>query len=363
MFAVVGYEHVTLEELAARRREIDAMEAEWLRMVAAYDRNGDFVADGHANAAVALRVACRLTGGAARGHVDVARKLEQLPATAEAFREGAISRSHAALIADAYTPERAGAIAELEPTLVAAAKRLHPRDLRAVLRHATDALDGDGGASADDNAYRRRRVHLSTTIGGMGVLDGQLDPESTEIVISALNAEMERDRRPNEDRTRTQRRADALTNLCRRQLDAGAIGGSRKVRPHVTMVGDLELLAADEKLIGEARAEAAHVGHISQATLERFTCDCTLSRVITAGRSEVLDVGRATRTIPPALWKALVVRDRHCQAPGCDRPPGWCEAHHIIHWSKGGPTSLDNLQLLCWQHHRRRHFEPEPGGT
>jgi hypothetical protein len=87
--------------------------------------------------------------------------------------------------------------------------------------------------------------------------------------------------------------------------------------------------------------------------LERLTCDCDISRVITTGRSEVLDVGRATRTIPPAVWKALVVRERHCQAPGCDQPPERCEGHHIIHWERGGPTSLDNV--LCWHHHREQH--------
>ena len=61
-----------------------------------------------------------------------------------------------------------------------------------------------------------------------------------------------------------------------------------------------------------------------------------------------LDVGRATRTVGPALWNALVARDRHCTAPGCTRGPADCEAHHIVHWSKGGPTNLDNLKLLCW---------------
>jgi hypothetical protein len=76
-----------------------------------------------------------------------------------------------------------------------------------------------------------------------------------------------------------------------------------------------------------------------------------------AGKSEVLDVGRTTRTVTPAMWAALVTRDEHCQAPGCDRPPADCEAHHIEHWSRGGSTSLDNLKLYCWKHHRERHTE------
>jgi 3-oxoacyl-(acyl-carrier-protein) synthase len=76
-----------------------------------------------------------------------------------------------------------------------------------------------------------------------------------------------------------------------------------------------------------------------------------------AGQSEVLDVGRATRTVSAAQWKALVARDRHCTAPGCTRPPSHCDAHHIQHWDQGGPTDIANLRLLCWHHHRQEHLE------
>ncbi|HEX2063884.1 MAG TPA: HNH endonuclease signature motif containing protein, partial [Acidimicrobiales bacterium] len=58
------------------------------------------------------------------------------------------------------------------------------------------------------------------------------------------------------------------------------------------------------------------------------------------------------------LWSALVVRDRRCRFPGCDREAGWCEGHHLLPWTEGGPTSLDNLVLLCSRHHHRLH---EPG--
>jgi hypothetical protein len=77
--------------------------------------------------------------------------------------------------------------------------------------------------------------------------------------------------------------------------------------------------------------------------------------VIMAGKSEVLDVGRAMRTVSPAMWTALVARDRHCQAPGCTRPPADCDAHHLEHWAHGGVTSLANLKLYCWKHHRQQH--------
>jgi hypothetical protein len=128
--------------------------------------------------------------------------------------------------------------------------------------------------------------------------------------------------------------------------------------PHVSVVVDLsELEEATPDLVSKARIEAAHVGRLSRSTVEQLLCDCALSRIITDGPSEVLDVGRASRTATPAQWRALVARDRHCTAPGCRREPRFCQAHHIVPWPKGGRTDLSNLTLLCWYHHRLHHFE------
>ena len=77
-----------------------------------------------------------------------------------------------------------------------------------------------------------------------------------------------------------------------------------------------------------------------------------------AARGEPFDVGRAKRLVTLAIWAALVIRDRHCAFPGCDRPPLMCHAHHILHWISGGETKLDNLVLLCGHHHRVIHHSP-----
>ena len=71
--------------------------------------------------------------------------------------------------------------------------------------------------------------------------------------------------------------------------------------------------------------------------------------------SGVLDVGRATRVVPTGLRAALEARDRGCVIPGCGAPRRWCDAHHVIHWADGGPTSLANLALLCDRHHTLVH--------
>jgi hypothetical protein len=328
-----------------------------LRALAQLAESGEWAADGYLSAQSWL---CARTG--TPQPLTLARRLTQLPATAAALERGAITRHHSAAIADACTPERVAAIAEVEAELVELAQRVRPRELRGIVRRLADALDGDGGAACDEARHAQRRLHVSETLHGMGVLDGALDPEGTEIVQTALAAEMARGGGGASDvRSRPQRRADALVDICRRALNEGAVGGARRARPHVTVVVDLAELEGRAPAVTEAiRCDAVHTGRVSRAVLERLSCDCDVSRVITSGRSEVLDVGRATRTIPPAIWSAVVARDQHCVAPGCDRPPGLCDVHHVQHWARGGRTSLDNLQLLCWQHHRNVHNARAP---
>jgi len=102
-------------------------------------------------------------------------------------------------------------------------------------------------------------------------------------------------------------------------------------------------------------AELDHVGPISPDIARRLACDASIMRVVMAGPSEPLDVGRRTPLIPQAIRRAMIIRDRHCRFPGCDRPHTWCVAHHVVHWADGGPTALPNLLLLCRGHHTMIH--------
>ncbi len=345
-----------IAEIAQDIRDLEAGMSAVLHKIGAYDRAASYTTDGYTNTAVALRVTCRLDHGVAAGHVKLARKLDLLPDVAEAFAAGDISRAHAAVIADAHTPERASQLTPIEPQFVEIARQHPPRTLRGFVRRVVDAIDGDGGAASDDKQHARRRLHLSKTFDGMYAVDGFYDPADGAFLERALQTEMERDHLAHDPRPVAQRRADALLHLVRRGHLRGETGTARAVREHFSVAIDLyDLPGASHPDIDRIRTEARHYGHLSAATLARLTCDCDISRVITAGPSEILDVGRTTRTIPPALWKALVIRDRHCQHPGCDRPPPDCEAHHLRHWSQGGPTSLDNLKLYCWPHHTEQH--------
>jgi Domain of unknown function (DUF222)/HNH endonuclease len=331
-----------------------------LRAIGAYARSGAWQLNDSLTAAAGLRDRCRMNAGHALRDLDVARKLDQLPELAAAFGAGEVSRRHVEVVTDRATPERAEMLRGVEHELVDYARISTPRELRAVVRRMTDAFDGDGGAEADEAEHAKNTVSVSL-LAGRGVLSGDLDAESTEIVATALDAELEArappDEEPRDRRPIPQRRADALVAICRLYMASRTDGpGPRRGRTHVSVVADVGALTGiTDELLAALRIEAAHVGQVSIATLERLTCDCKLSRILMDGPSQVLDVGRATRTVGTALWNALVARDQHCSHPGCTRPPAYCEAHHIVHWSKGGPTSLANLKLLCWEHHRKHH--------
>ena len=117
----------------------------------------------------------------------------------------------------------------------------------------------------------------------------------------------------------------------------------------MTVTLDVGALSPD----GEAEFDRA--GPIPGSTARRIACDASIMRVVMAGRSEPLDAGRRTPVIPPSMRRAVVVRDRTCRFPGCDRPQTWCDAHHVKHWADGGPTAMGNLLLLCRPHHRLIH--------
>ncbi len=172
--------------------------------------------------------------------------------------------------------------------------------------------------------------------------------------------------------------------------DVGACGGGPGAPPGLAGAGSLaELLSAD--LLGQhAPAAPVLIGSstpLGLGALRRLTCDATLhltvQRDLAAGEStahecterppgavlgtppppgwvcshqrDPLYVGRSSRTVTGAQFKALIARDRHCVVRGCHRPPSACEAHHARHWADGGSSDLDNLVLLCHAHHHDLH--------
>jgi hypothetical protein len=278
-----------------------------------------------------------------------------MPLTAAAHRQGAIGSSHIKVLVRAAR-DHFEAYREAEETFVDAACTLSPRQLARLVDYWAQNLDPDAAVEAAQSLHERRRIHISATYEGMVRLDGWLDREGGATVMSALGAETDAGvRDPSEERTPAQLRADALVEMCRDHLDHGRLPASGGERPHVSLTVDL---AALEDRTGTP-CEVDGSGVVTPAAALRLACDAGISRIITKGPSEPLDVGRRTRTIPAAIRRALVMRDDGCRYPGCDRSQRWCDGHHIQHWIHGGRTSLNNLVLLCRRHHRRVHEEGE----
>src|ERR1700741_2129938 len=173
-------------DVAQLRKVIDRLEYVWLRAVREEAQAAEWSSE-FLSVCGWLRKECNLTPAAARGAVTLSRALAHLPETADAFAAGEISRAHAEVIARAATPARAESFAELEAPIVDAARTANPAQLRQVVQRVTDALDGDHGARSANAKFERRYLHASVTFEGMVALDGLLDPEQGEIVLSALD--------------------------------------------------------------------------------------------------------------------------------------------------------------------------------
>lgn len=158
-----------------------------------------------------------------------------------------------------------------------------------------------------------------------------------------------------------ERTGDALVDVFRFFLDhQDATPADSRHRPHLNVVIDIDDLEAQAAAAGKILAG----GYLDAARIQALLCDCKLNRVITDGRSTILDFGTSVRTAPNGLFRAVALRDQHCRHPECDRGPEWCEFHHVQPWEpryRGeprGPTSITNGVLKCSRHH---HIGHQPG--
>jgi hypothetical protein len=192
-------------------------------------------------------------------------------------------------------------------------------------------------------------------------VQGALDPEGGEVLLTALQARVDADLRASggmDLQTPTQRRADALVELARFYLDSSERPTLSGERPHLTVAVDLLTLrvpGVNAAARSPRRCELDQTGAVDPQTARRLACDASVTRVVMAGPAEPLEVGRRTPVVNAGLRRAVVLRDGRCRFPGCYRPHSWCDAHHVKHWADGGETGLHNLVLLCRPHHRLVH--------
>lgn len=331
-----------LPELFAFRNRLDA---QIQRRLARFDKLEGYAADRALSAQAWLRWKCHLSAGEASERVKVARRMLDLDLTASALAEGSISFRHAALIARTASELGDKWESNAENILVNAGKELDPGRLRYAVGYLKHYLQPDGLLRDANESYEHRSLHLSQTYDGMFKLDGQLDAEGGAALKTALEALMPPPAK-DDRRTPAQRRADALVELARVQLDAGSLPESGGQKPHLVVTATTETLAGTP---AAPPAELEWADLIPVETAQRLACDCSLTLVVD-GQPQP-----ATRVIPPATRRALIARDRGCRREGCDMPAAWCDAHHIHERAKGGSNDLANLELLCRRHHRMEH--------
>lgn len=356
-----------------------------------------------------LRSRHRKDHGEAGRDLRAAKLAAEFTVVGEAMAAGRISRAHVDVIVSIGQRNecRAEALPAFLPIFVELASQVSVADLRRTMMVWADQVDDEPSDDPEQNAHNRR--YLQVSMVGDGVkLDGFFAPEAgakIQAVMNALMAELYRDGDASSPATGLKlstpvQRADAFEVAMNRLLGSGKLaksGGvpasvavtvplSRLEDPCCSKVSRADLLANLKAKLGQGLAsqldERARSGQpldlarllaegsaslgvsngpgelvLSAQAAQRMTCDCVVQQILISPTGEPLAVGRAERFFTPAQRKALNVRDGGCVFPWCQKPPSWCDAHHIKHWIDGGETNLNNAALLCSHHHHQVHAD------
>lgn len=361
------------EELEANITELwghlNAATYRFLTLIAEFDRKKAFERHGLMNTAQWLNWQCGIGAVAAREKVRVARALELLPLISDAFEKGEISYSKVRAMTRVATPAN-------ESVLVHVARNGTASHVEKLVRKYRWTQRRDAAKLAQTQ-YEQRNVDYFFDIDGELILNARLPPEIGAVVRKALEAAVDALRAPSENEIVAKamtikagliptpppagtRRADALrlvaeTFLAQRAEDTGA--GSSADRFQVVLHIDQAVLTdagAAPPDTEPHRCELDDGPAVALDTARRLACDATVIGLIENAAGEPLDAGRKTRSIPPALSRALRARDGGCRYPGCDHTR-FTEGHHVKHWADGGETKLGNLVTLCTFHHTLVH--------
>jgi hypothetical protein len=337
------------DQIAELAVHLDAATARLLDLIREFDARAGWNT-GFRSCAAWLSWRVGFAPGAAREHVRVARALGTLPLLAQALARGELSYAKVRELTRVATPAT-------EERLLAVGRAGTAEHVERIVR---------GWRRVDRNAETReaRRRHARRTLrvypdeDGTVRIRGRLTPEVGALLIKALDAAREtlyQRRRPEQTPdadppTMEQQQADALALLAETALHHGLDPGAPGERYQVVVHVDAAVLA-DADQPGQSVLEDG--ARVPAGTSQRLACDA--SRVVMRHDAEgrLLEVGARTRTIPPALRRALHHRDRGCRFQGCSVRFG--QGHHIRHWAQGGPTTLGNLVSLCRRHHVAVH--------
>jgi hypothetical protein len=362
-----------LSALDAAHAEIARLQVRCLHLSAGLDADGYAQEVGARDTVQLLSLRYRLDPADVRRDLRLARALPKYPAVTAALGAGRAGDVDSSTPGPTVSPAQADAIVSAlekvpasarvpvedlrvaEEAMVEAAGLLPPTDLRKLGKEMRERLDTDGPEPdrGEDDAASREALWIKKADRGV-TFGGYLADENAELFETLIFAgskphktfDGERDPRP-----RSKRQADALTAVLSTAAGTGsAVPGHGDIKPHITVTIDLEDL---KDATGGGHCDVVYGDGLSAASVRRLACDAGVIPLVLGSNSEPLDVGFEHRFVTRAIRQALNARDRGCIA--CGAPPGMSEAHHITHWADGGPTSLDNLTLLCKRDHINVH--------
>jgi hypothetical protein len=348
---------------------LNAATHRWLHLIAEFDRRNGWSDGSTHSCAHWLNWKCGLDIGAAREKVRVAHALEGLPLIDAAMGRGELSYSKVRALTRVASP----ATEEILVNVALHGTTHHVESLVRQFRRVQEVEE----LSREARQHAGRRLTYFHDDDGSLVVKLQLPAESGAQLLKALDAAMidvplpwhcqdHLHVSPETPETRERstshtcfiddlpspsaRRADALVVLAESFLKHGAEALSGGDRHQIVVHVDAESLATREA----GRCEIEDGPAVPVETARRMACDTSIVRIVEDAQGEPLDVGRKTRSIPPALRRALKSRDQGCVFPGCTHKR-YVDGHHIHHWAEGGATNLSNLVSLCRFHHRAVH--------
>jgi Domain of unknown function (DUF222) len=352
----------SLDELEAEITELtghfNAAEYRWLTLVAEFDRRNGWAAAGCASGAHWLNFKCGIAMGSAREKIRVAHALASLPLVSASMARGQVSYSKVRAITRVATPQNE----DYFLSIALHGTATHVERLVQAYRRAKEAEE----LSREGRQQAGRSVSWIWDDDGSLVIKARLPADKGALFIKAIDAAVEEISTPNvpagtpawnrpsteadEQPSRSARRADACVVLAESFLKHGAQALSGGERNQIVVHVDAETLRTS--VAGQCEIE--HGPSLSAETARRFSCDSSVVVVLENEKGEPLSVGRKTRSLPPALRRALNARDRGCRFPGCTHTR-FVDAHHVKHWANGGETKPSNLVTLCSFHHCKVH--------
>ena len=350
-----------VEQITTLAGHLNAANARFLALIAELDRRRGWAEWGVKSCAHWLNWKCGIDLGAARERVRVAHALEKLPRLTEAMTEGRLSYAKVRAVtrvADASNEDYllnialCGTASHVEQVVRGYRRALDAAELT---REAVQQRDQSLWFHTEPDGSLVIRARLPAEVGALFKKALEAAEDSLPIPKD-VSAETSFDTVSTDDlqlhRAR-KRRVEALATLAESFLASGPQELSGGDRQQIVVHVDAETL----KHSHAGRCELEHGPSIAAETARRLSCDASLVAIIENERGEPLNVGRKSRTIPPAIRRALNARDKGCRFPGCAFKR-FVDGHHVKHWAHGGETRLSNLVTLCRFHHRLVHEGP-----